>query len=519
MRQPETEIKAPPLLALRGVTKTFPGVVANDRIDLEIRAGEVHALLGENGAGKSTLMKILYGFYRADSGEIRHNGRLIPIRSPQDARRYGIGMVFQEFVQIPAMTVAENIALFLPNLTAVLNQTRINKRIEELSRRYGLAVDPLAPVWQLSVGERQKLETLKLLLTDARILIFDEPTRNLALHEVENLFKVFANLRRDGYAVVFIAHKLREVLACADRITVLRRGRVAGTRTREGTTESDLVALMFGAAVEEVRPRRAAARPKPTPPVLELRRVGTRAQGHARGLDEINLTVGRGEIVGVAGVSGNGQKELGDVILGLEKCSRGSKHLWGEDATSWSVARIRADGAAFIPEDPLAMAAVASLTVLENMVLGNTGRYARYGGLSMDWGAAREDFERSMNRLGFAVPALGQKAGSLSGGNVQRMVFAREMARNPRLIVALYPTRGLDVRSAAAARELLVAGRSSGCGVLLISDDLAELFALSDRLAVLFRSRIVAVGDPQEMTFKQVGYLMTGSSGDHERNE
>jgi ABC-type uncharacterized transport system ATPase subunit len=503
----------PPLLAIKSITKSFPGVMANDHVDLEIFSGEVHGLLGENGAGKSTLMKILYGFYRADSGEIRLNEQPVQIRSPHDARRFRIGMVFQDFILIPALSVAENIALFSPNLPAILDAALMVERIDELSQRYGLQVDPTAPVWRLSIGERQKVEILKLLLADAQILILDEPTRSLAPHEVEGLFRVFANLRRDGYAVVFITHKLPEVLACADRITVMRRGRVAGTLAGSEATESGLVSLMFGGGGME-SPHRGVETPREgVQPLLELRQVSTRAQGQATGLQEVNLTVLPGEIVGVAGVSGNGQRELGDVILGLERCARGTKYLWGQDATRWSVARIRASGVAFIPEDPLGMAAVAGMTVQENMALADTRKYARQGGLSMDWAAVREDLERSLKRLGFTIPSLDLRVGTLSGGNIQRVVLAREMARNPRLILAFYPTRGLDVRSAVAARELLVASRDAGAGVLLISEDLGELFSLSDLLVVLFRGCIVGTSKPQEITVNKVGYLMTGSRG------
>ena len=507
-----------PLLALRGMTKSFPGVMANDHVDLEISSGEVHALLGENGAGKSTLMKILYGFYRADSGEIRLNGQLIQIRSPQDARRFRIGMVFQDFILIPALSVAENIALFLPNLPPILDKLRMIRRIEEISKRYDLQVDPSAPVWQLSVGERQKVEVLKLLLADAQILILDEPTRNLAPHEVEGLFRVFANLRRDGYAVIFITHKLKEVLVCVDRITVMRRGQVTGTLTVSEATEDGLVSLMFGKAISESMCRLGESPRENLQPLLELKKVSTRTEGQATGLEEINLTILPGEIVGVAGVSGNGQKELGDVVLGLERCFSGVKYLWGQNATYWSVARIRSSGVAFIPEDPLGMAAVAGLTVEENMALSNTRRYARQGGLSMDWKSVRDDLEQSLKRLGFEIPPLDKPVGALSGGNIQRMILAREMAGNPKLILAFYPTRGLDVQGTIAARDLLMASRNTGAGVLLISEDLGELFSLSDRLVVLFRGRIVGTGTPHELTINEVGYLMTGSRGEHGLN-
>ncbi len=505
-----------PLVSLRGITKSFSGVPANDQVDLQIYGGEVHALLGENGAGKSTLMKILYGFYRADAGEILIEGRPARIHSPHDAREFRIGMVFQDFVQIPAMSVAENIALFLPDLPVVLNKKNLIRRIEEISRRYGLQVNPRAFVGQLSVGERQILEVLKLLLAHTRVLILDEPTRSLAPHEIEGLFSVFNNLRSDGYAIIFITHKMKEVLACADRITVMRRGRVAGTLPGSEAREDRLVSLMFGAPEDRSESHESRVPPSAEkPPLLELRGISTKAEGAVTALQEIELAIRPGEMIGIAGVSGNGQRELGDVVLGLKTVLRGSKYISGEDATRWSVARVRASGVAFIPEDPLAMAAFGGMTLEQNMAVGNLRKYARKGGLSIDWPAVRNDFEDSVKRLGFAIPPLQMPLGKLSGGNVQRMILVKEISRNPRLIVAFYPTRGLDVRSADAVRKLLLESRNGGAGILLISEDLSELLSMSDRLMVLFRGGIAGTGTPGEMTIEEIGYLMTGSGGKH----
>ncbi|HLO17782.1 MAG TPA: ABC transporter ATP-binding protein [Anaerolineales bacterium] len=503
-----------PRISLRGITKAFTSVLANDHIDLDIYNAEIHALLGENGAGKSTLMKILFGFYRADSGEILLNGKTIPIQSPRDARAARIGMVFQDLNLIPAFSVAENIALFLTDLKAVLNPQEIERRINEISKQYGLQVNPGALISQLSIGEQQKVEILKLLLSDARLLILDEPTRVLAPHEVKALFGILDNLRKDGYAIVLITHKLKEVLECADRITVLRSGCVAGSLLRADATEDKLVKLMFEKELSGLTIKARSKWDGLSAPVLELCGMETQAEGGGTSLKGIDLQIHPGEIVGVAGVSGNGQKELCDVILGTEMSSKGEKYLFGKNLTNHSVQTMRKSGVSFIPENPLLMASVPFMTVLENMALTDTWRYARRGGFSLDWKAVQADAKETIKRLGFSVN-LHVIAKSLSGGNLQRMVILREMTHDPRLIIASYLTRGLDVQSAMAARQALIQARESGVGVLLISEDFEELFTLSDRLLVLYSGRFVGEFKPSKTDIYAIGHLMTGSEVEH----
>jgi ABC-type uncharacterized transport system ATPase subunit len=505
-----------PIVALRAIVKRFPNVVANDSVDLDLFPGEVHALLGENGAGKSTLMKILYGFYNADSGSIAVDGKEVRIGSPLDARKLRIGMVFQTFTLIPAMTVAENIALYLPDLPAVLDRQRIASQIAELGGKYHLDVDPDATVREIAIGDQQKIEVLKLLVGRARVLIFDEATRVLAPHEIEALFRIFERLKADGYAIVFITHKMREVLACADRITVMKRGRIAGTIARPEATEAALVALMFGGAMPDEVCQTDGERGARGEPLLELRNVTTHAEGQGTSLRDIDLTIRSGEIVGVAGVSGNGQRELGDVILGLVSCSRGQRWIRGVDATSWSAGRIRASGIGFIPEDPLGMGVVPWMTVAQNAALGSVDAYARHGGLSLDWERVQRDIGQSFEELSFEPLDPWVPVRTLSGGQLQRVVLAREIGRHPKLLVASYPTRGLDVRSAIAARRVLADLRARGGGVFLISEDLDELCGLSDRLLVLHEGAIVGEFLPHEIDRHTIGHLMTDSGGTDE---
>jgi general nucleoside transport system ATP-binding protein len=499
-----------PLLEARGVTKRYGPVVANDQVDLRVYRSEVHALLGENGAGKSTLSKVMYGFTRPDSGMILLDEEPVELHSPRDARALGIGMVFQNFMLIPALSVLENIALFLTDLPAIVRREAVEKRIRGFAERFGLGVDPSAQVGQLSVGDQQKVEILKLLLARARVLIFDEPTKVLAPHEVVALFRVFEALKAEGYSILFITHKLREVLACADRITVMRYGRVAGGFGAGEANEETLVTTMFGErrageATEKAVPPR---RPPAAAPVFELRGASSRASGSETALERLDVKIAAGEIVGVAGVSGSGQKELGDLILGLRQLAGGSKWFCGADASSWSIGRMRESGVAFVPEDPLLMAAVRGMTVRENLALGTGRRY--WNGATIDWGALESAMTDSFGALAFPVPRLDAPIGALSGGNLQRVVIAREMAHRPKFIVALYPTRGLDVRSAASVRDLLRRARDDDSAVLLISEDLEELAEMADRLLVLYEGAIAGEFARGAWQDEEVGYLMTG---------
>jgi ABC-type uncharacterized transport system ATPase subunit len=500
-----------PLVEASGVVKCFGSLIANDVDTFRVQAGEVVALLGENGAGKSTLCKILYGYYRPDAGSFRVAGRSVTIASPRDARRLGIGMVFQNFSLVAALTVWENIALFLECLPLVIGPALLRRRMREVAERLRLSVDFRLPVGRLAVGDQQKVEILKQLLAGARVLILDEPTKVLAPQESEGLFRTIAELRAEGYGVVFITHKLREVMRCADRIVVMRQGRIVGASSRSNASEASLLSLMFGVA-PAARPRRPAPHGTATrETALEFERVSTLPATGATALHDLSMQLLGGEILGVAGISGNGQRELAELVLGVRRPSRGTTRLWGEDTKGWSVARIRERGVAMIPEDPLAYAIVPSLTVRENLALGNGRRY--HAGFGVDWQSLAADMERSRQRLGFPPLSPDARAAVLSGGNQQRVVLIRELAQNPRLIVALYPTRGLDTRSAEALRTLLDEARCGGASVLLVSEDLDELFAISDRLIVLRDGRLAGTFAPASFRADTVGLAMVGTAG------
>jgi simple sugar transport system ATP-binding protein len=499
-----------PALELRGIVKRYPGVLANDGVDLTVRWGEVHAILGENGAGKSTLVQVAYGFTRPDAGAILVEGREIRPGSPVEARRAGLGMVFQRPTLIPAFTVTENVALVLPGLEARPDLGALAERVTATAQRYGLAVDPAARAGQLTAGEQQRVEILKLLFSGARILIFDEPTSVLSPHEVDLVYEVLERLRRDGHAIVLITHGLAEAMKAAGEITVMRRGRVTGTLASSEATERQLLELMFGTAPAG-RPRRDPRAAEAGAEALELSGVATLGTSE-RPLHDLDLVVRAGEIVGVAGVAGNGQRELGDLILGIVRPVSGTKRLFARDASAWSVAKVREAGVAFVPEDAAATGAIWSLTAVENELVTAGDRYVRWGGLALDRSAARAEIVGALERLGVRDLPLERPVATLSGGNVQRFVFAKELDERTRLVVALYPTKGLDARTTAAAQVELLRARSRGVGVLLVSQDLDELFALADRIVVMRGGSIVASFAPEDVNPYEVGRAMTGEA-------
>lgn len=502
----------PVLVEMEGISKTFPGLKANDNVSLSIKKGKVLALLGENGAGKSTLMKVLYGTYRADGGTIKVDGVPVSIHSPADARAVGIGMVFQSFMLIPAFTVIENIALSLKSQGILLRPQAIERGIQELSDQYQFGIDPHSYLWQLPMGAQQKVEIIKLVMGGARLLIFDEPTSVLAPHEAEGLFKIFDGLRRSGYAIIFISHKLNEVLACADDITVLRHGKVVGSITRAEATEPLLVSMIIGSKAPDITEYERKPLAPDRQPLLELRGVTTlNARGRVA-LDAINLSIYRGEILGVAGVSGNGQKEIGEVIQRIRDARSGSIWFDGQDVTRWSISRMRQAGVACIPEDPLQQGAVRTMTVEENLALGHSGNR---DWRPMDWQAARAKASYITEQFHLKMPRLSVPIQALSGGNVQRIVFAREMAANARLLLAYYPTRGTDINAATIIRTILLGYRNQGGTILLISEDLDELLSISDRLIVIYHGQNVGESSPASADIQQIGHLMTDGKYDN----
>jgi ABC-type uncharacterized transport system ATPase subunit len=499
-----------PAVDASGIVKAFPGVVANDHVDFELRSGEIHALLGENGAGKSTLMNILAGLYRPDEGEIRIDGEPVTFLSPRDAIAAGIGMVHQHFTLVPSQTVTENILLGLDRPRFLLNARRSEAEVARLANEFGLRVDARAKIWQLSVGEQQRVEILKMLYRGARILIMDEPTAVLAPQEIEELFRTLRAMTKAGRSVVFISHKLTEVLAIADRITVMRRGVVTSAGLpAAGATQRDLARLMVGRDLLELYEREPL---DPGPVVLSTRDVKADNDRLLPALRGVSLEVHAREIVGIAAVAGNGQAELAEVITGLRPC-RGTITIAGETISNRSAGYAIGRGVAHVPEDRTGVGSAPNLSLTDNLIMKRYRDAPISRGWLIDDGTARSVAEKLKDEYRISAPSVDTQARLLSGGNLQRLILAREIDSRPALLVAVQPTRGLDVGAIETVHRLLLERRAGGAAILLISEDLDEILALADRIDVMYEGRIVGSFDAATADIHEIGLLMTGGAG------
>jgi len=530
-----TPVNAELALEARNVTKRFPGVLANDGVNFELRHGEIHALLGENGAGKSTLMNVLYGLYPPDGGEVRVNGVAVQFRNPRDAIARGIGMVHQHFMLVPPLTVTENIMLGQESVRGImLDRRTAAARIRALSAQYGLDVDPDTKIRDLSVGSQQRVEILKAFYRAAAVLILDEPTAVLTPQEADDLFKIMDGLRTQGKAIVFITHKLREVLAITDRVTVLRQGRVVGHAQAREVTESDLATMMVGRTIAlpgqraqaaaagaataaaalglgEPLPQHAtAAPPAAAVAVLEVRGLRVRNPRGRFAVDDVSFSIAPGEILGIAGVDGNGQSELVEALTGLRPAAAGTVRFDGRDMTNRPPKALIAAGLAHIPEDRQKYGLVLSYPISDNLVLSTYGQAPFARGVLRQDAPIRAFARKLVSAFDVRTPGGDVAAGTLSGGNQQKVIIARELSRPIRLLVAAQPTRGLDVGSIEFVHSQIVAQRNAGRAVLLVSAELDEILALADRIGVLYRGRLVAILPRAAATREHLGLLMAG---------
>jgi general nucleoside transport system ATP-binding protein len=498
----------PPVLEVRDITKRFPGVLANDHISFTLEPGEIHAFLGENGAGKSTLMNILYGLYDPDEGQIFINGKPATISGPNDAISQGLGMVHQHFMLVPTLTVAENVMLGTEITKGLLLDERTaNMRIRELSTRYGLEVPSEAIVEDLPVGVQQRVEIVKALYRGADILILDEPTAVLTPQEADDLFDVMRSLKAQGKSIIFISHKLKEVRAIADRITVLRRGRVVGSADPKTATEDQLAAMMVGRAVILIVDKDEA---HPGAPVLEVADLVVLDDRRSVAVDALSLTVCAGEVLGIAGVQGNGQTELVEALTGLRPVVAGRVRILDSEVTNTTPRTILETGVAHIPEDRHRHGLVLSYPIADNLVLSTYYQPPFAHGIVIDAEAIDENAQRLVKEFDVRTPSTLTPASSLSGGNQQKVVVAREFSRPIKLLIAAQPTRGLDVGSIEFIHSNIIRKRDEGIAVLLVSAELDEIMALSDRIAVMFKGKIIAIVPAAEATREGLGLLMAG---------
>jgi general nucleoside transport system ATP-binding protein len=503
-----------PLLAvdMREITKRFPGVLANDRVALTVEKGEVHALLGENGAGKSTLMNILSGLYRPDSGSIAIDGKSISFHSPRDAIQAGVGMVHQHFMLVPSQSVAENVFLGMRGTGFLLNTARMADEVRKIGDEYGLPVDPTAKIWQLSVGEQQRVEIIKVLVRGARLLILDEPTAVLTPQESEMLFQTLRAMTAAGKTIILISHKLEEVLSIANRITVLRAGRVVATTAAKGMTKAELASMMVG---REVLFQLDKAPAQPGDVRLALDHVQALDDKFLPALRDVSISVRSGEILGIAGVAGNGQRELAEVVCGLRTTTAGAIQVAGRNVHASSPLAMIEAGVAYVPEDRNATGSAPNLSIAENLAIKAYRTPPIGHGLLIEPAAIRQRAVALIQEFDVSTPGPETPARKLSGGNLQKVILAREISGQPTVLVAASPTRGLDIGATENVRKVLLRERTAGAAILLISEDLDEIFAISDRIAVMYEGRIMGIFPAAEADLATVGLLMAGGTGEH----
>ena len=502
------------VVEMKGIVKRFPGVLANDHVDFDLRAGEIHALLGENGAGKSTLMNVLAGLYKQDAGIIKIKGKTLEFSSPWDAINAGIGMVHQHFMLVPSQTVTENILLGLDEPRFFMRLNEYDKKIADLGDRFGLKVDPRAKIWQLSVGEQQRVELLKMLYRGANVLVMDEPTAVLAPTEIDGLFDTLRAMVAQGKSVIFISHKLQEVTAIADRVSVLRRGVATASGVEaKGVSRSELARLMVGRDVVFFVDKKPS---KPGNVVLDVKDVYAENDKALPSLRGLSLNVRTGEIVGIAGVAGNGQIELSQVIAGLRKCNQGEVLLNGDIVSNRDTLYGIEHGMSYVPEDRNHVGSSPNLSVTDNVIMKNYRKPPISKGSLLDMNAATKFAKELKEAYDIIVPTVNTPVRLLSGGNLQRVILAREISGNPAFMVAVQPTRGLDVGAIEGVHRLLLTQRAAGAAVLLISEELEELLALSDRVYVIYEGKImgelkVDSLEPDQSQIEALGLMMTGT--------
>jgi ABC-type uncharacterized transport system ATPase subunit len=496
-------------IALRAVniTKQFPETIANKNINFTLKKGEIHALLGENGAGKTTFMNILYGIYLPTDGEIFINGKSVDIKTPMDALKYGIGMIHQHFMLVDSLTVLENVILGMKNQGFVVDRKKIKKRLMEISNTYGLDIEPDKKVWKLSVGQQQKVEIVKVLLRGANIFILDEPTAVLRPQETGPLFEILRKLKKDGKSIVFITHKLDEVIAVSDKISVLRKGELIHTVDKSEVTKEDLAKMMVGRAVLFNFEKKEN---KNEENIINAENINVYAENGVRVVDDVSIDVKKGEILGIAGISGNGQQELVQAIAGLRKTVNGNIVFNNINITNKTPRFIANCGINYIPADRIGMGLASDLSCIDNAILRNYYKKPILSKCVINYKKAKEYTDRIVDEFNVAVADINRPIKLLSGGNMQKLLFARELYEDPMLLIASYPSRGLDLASTEFVRKQMVNIRNEGKSVILISEDLDEIISISDRIAVMYQGRLIGVVKSQDVDKNAIGLMMAG---------